>query len=202
MKENFIYDKIALGDFMKKNISIILIVAILLTTVLTACTIKKVDTPTNTTESTTNQNDNAITEEESLSDRLIREIDGSLQKEDHAMMTTYEQGQVYVDYAKKWEYVADTCYNALMKYESEDMEPYPTNEEFHTAIKNMKTDWENYYKSNMEDYRTTVYYSFGAGTGAVIVICKHEYQLKMEWALQLVEICERTFYGEFDIVLE
>ena len=82
------------------------------------------------------------------------------------------------------------------------MEPYPTNEEFHMAIKNMKTNWEKYYKSNMEDYKTTVYYSFGAGTGAVIVIGKHEYQLKMEWALQLVEICERTFYGEFDIVLE
>lgn len=187
---------------MKKNISIILIVAILLTTFLTACTTKKVDTPTNTTESTTNQNDNLVTETESLRERLIREIDGSLQKEDYDMMSTYEKGQIYVDYAKKWEYVADTCYNALMKHESEDMESYPTNEEFHTAIKNMKTDWENYYKSNMEDYGTTVYYYFGPGTGAGPVMCRHEYQLKMEWALQLVEICERTFYGEFDIVLE
>ena len=188
---------------MKKNISIILVVAILLTTFLTACTTKKVDTPTNTTESTTNQNDNLVTEIESLRERLIREIDGSLQKEDYDKMSTYEKGQIYVDYAKKWEYVADTCYNALMKHESEDMEPYPTNEEFHTAIKNMKTDWENYYKSNMEDYGTTVYYYyFGPGTGAGPVMCRHEYQLKMEWALQLVEICERTFYGEFDIVLE
>ncbi len=187
---------------MKKSISIILVVVILMTIILTACSQTEVENPTNTTESTTKQNDNVITEEEPLRDRLIREIDGALQKEDHAMMTTYEQGQIYVDYAKKWECVADTCYNALMKHESEDMEPYPTNEEFHIAIKNMKTDWENYYKSNMEDYRTTVYYCFGPGTGAGIVICKHEYQLKMEWALQLVDICERTFYGEFDIVLE
>ena len=202
MKENFIYDKIALGDFMKKNISIILIVAILLTIVLTACTTKNVDTPTNTTESTTNQNDNAITEEESLSDRLIREIDGSLQKEDFDSMSNFEKGNTYVKYAEKWEFVADECYKALMAYEREEDYPGPTNEEFHKAVLDMRTDWEAYYEKELKNYITIVDFQFTGGTGASIAKCQHEYQMKMEWALQLVEICERTFYGEFDIVLE
>ena len=106
------------------------------------------------------------------------------------MMSTYEKGQIYVDYAKKWEQVADKCYNALIQYECEDMEPYPTVEEFRDALRKMKADWEDYYEKNMKDYGTTVYFYFGTGTGAGPVMCKHEYRLKMEWALQLVEICE------------
>lgn len=184
---------------MKKGLLIILIFSILLTMVFTACT---KDKSTNIIENTTEQNENVNMEKESLSDRLVREIDGALQKEDYESMSTYEKGQIYIDYAKKWEFVADECYNTLMKYEGEDAEPYPTTEEFREALKNMKFDWEEYYKTNMENYGTTVYYYFGTGTGAGPVMCKHEYQLKMEWALQLVEICERTFYGEFDIVLE
>ena len=56
-------DKIFLGDFMKKNISIVLIFTMLITMFFAACSKKMVENPTNASEPIINQNSSSIVEQ-------------------------------------------------------------------------------------------------------------------------------------------
>ncbi len=184
----------------EKVISVFLMLAVLIV-FLSSCAKDNAETPDNsTTESTTNSTMDTIVEE-SLYQKLIRTIDGNFQKDYYEAVSNFEMVETCDKYATKWDYVANECYNAIMTYDKEDIEMtgYPTTEEFKQTVTNMKADWEAYYISNCEDYKTTLYFTYGPGTIVGPVYIHHIYELKMDWALQLVEICERN---SIDIDLE
>ncbi len=184
----------------EKVISVFLVLAVLIV-FLSSCAKDNAETPDNsTTESTTNSTMDTIVEE-SLYQKLIRIIDGNFQKDYDEAISTIEMVETCDKYATKWDYIANECYNAIMAYDKEDIEMtgYPTTEEFKQTVTNMKVDWEAYYISNCEDYKTTLYFTYGPGTIVGPVYTHHIYELKMDWALQLVEICERN---SIDIDLE
>lgn len=178
----------------EKVISVFLVLAVLIV-FLSSCAKDNAETPDNsTTESTTNSTMDTIVEE-SLYQKLIRIIDGNFQKDYYEAISTIEMVETCDKYAAKWDYIANECYNAIMAYDKEDIEMtgYPTTEEFKQTVTNMKADWEAYYISNCEDYRTTLHFTYGPGTIVGPVFAHHQYELKMEWALQLVDICQMVF---------
>ena len=178
-----------------KIISIFLALAVL-TVLFTSCAKNDTKTPDDsTTESTTNFNVDATIIKETLYEKFIREIDGNFQKDFAEAVSTIEMVEVCDTYATKWDYVANECYNAIMAYDKEDIEMtgYPSTEDFKRAVIDMKEDWNEYYTSNCEDYKTTLHFVYGPGTIVGPVFAHHQYELKMEWALQLVDICQMVF---------
>lgn len=178
-----------------KIISIFLALAVL-TVLFTSCAKNDTKTPDNSTiESTTNFNVDATIIKETLYEKLIREIDGNFQKDYYEAVSTIEMVETCNKYAEKWDYIANECYNAIMAYNKEDIEMtgYPSTEDFKRAVIDMKEDWNEYYTSNCEDYRTTLHFTYGPGTIVGPVFAHHQYELKMDWALQLVDICQMVF---------
>ena len=179
----------------KEKVISVFLALIVLVVSFSSCAKDNAKTSDNSTkESTTNSTMDAIVEE-SLHQKLIRTIDGNFQKDFYEAVSTIEMVETCNKYAEKWDYIANECYNAIMAYNKEDIEMtgYPSKEEFKQAVIDMKEDWNEYYTSNCEDYRTTLHFTYGPGTIVGPVFAHHQYELKMEWALQLVDICQMVF---------
>ena len=140
------------------------------------------------------ESDTNITQTESLSEKLIREIDGAYDEEMKSPEDSSTAGMCAISekYTKKWQAVADEYYNKLMQCDIKKTNEtsYYTTQEFHTFIKNMKTSWEKDHAIQCENYKKTLYAIYG-GTIVNTLYADYVYNEQMEWALKLVGIYEQ-----------
>ncbi|MBE6734755.1 MAG: hypothetical protein E7563_05395 [Ruminococcaceae bacterium] len=132
---------------------------------------------------------------ELLSERLIREIDGEYKEKQELPenCTTVGMLQLTDEYCEKWELVADEYYNKLMEYDEERFlgkEEY-SSEKVRTLVSGYKTNWEKYKDEDFRLYSEIVRTVNGGGSAVPVISSDYRYEETMEWALKLVEICER-----------
>ena len=132
---------------------------------------------------------------ELLSERLIREIDGEYKEKQELPenCTTLGMVQLANEYCEKWELVADEYYNKLMEYDEERFlgkEEY-SSEKVRTLVSEYKTNWEKHKDVDFRLYSELVRTVNGGGSAVSVISSNYRYEETMEWALKLVEICER-----------
>ena len=128
----------------------------------------------------------------SLYEKLSEEIDDAFVSEYANAQSNVDQINVCNEYTDKWKSIADKYYNEIMNYN--DIIPpsdnYYGSDDLHTFITNLKTNWESYYKTEIENYTQIYVTIFNGGTLTPIVVANHEYELYKEWALELVSLYE------------
>ena len=91
-----------------------------------------------------------IKTEESLSDKLVREMDSALQEDlkNPDNYSTAGMASVTLKYAEKWQEIADEYYNKLMEFDGilQLNDHYYSSDDFHTFISEMKTNWNSIIK--------------------------------------------------------
>ena len=132
---------------------------------------------------------------ESLTEKLIREIDGAYAEESKLPESSTTMGMVELadKYTKKWQQVADEYYNKIMEYDDifTPNENYYSSDDFHSFVSNMKSNWEQYYQVQCENYLKTLQAIYSGGTIVGPLFANYKYKLQKEWTLQLVDICEQ-----------
>ena len=131
---------------------------------------------------------------ESLSEKLISEIDGAYQKDARLPEYSTTAGMVELadKYTDKWKQVAEEYYAKIMEYKGDvqlsvtDYSP----EDFHTFVSNMKTNWEEYSQKQCENYLKTQRYIYDSGTIVGPIMAHYKYELQKDWALEIVGLCE------------
>ena len=130
---------------------------------------------------------------ETLSEKLIREIDGAYDEEMKSPEDSSTAGMCAISekYTKKWQDVADEYYKKLTEYDITKINEtsYCSADEFHTFIKNMKTSWEKDNAVQCENYEKTLYAIYG-GSIVNTLAADYKYNEQMNWALKLVKIYE------------
>ena len=129
-------------------------------------------------------------------ERLICEIDGAKKEEalyNGEYSTTVGMVDLANKYKKLWEEKADEYYGKLMEYEGivQPSDIYYSSDDLHTFIFDMKNTWETYSKEQRENYLKVLQAIYGPGTIVGPLIAEYEYDMQMEWTLELVEICEQ-----------
>ncbi len=131
---------------------------------------------------------------ETLTEKLLREIDNEYKKEsfegDGSTGAMVERADKYT---KKWQEVADEYYNKLMEYDGIvqiDETCIYSSDDFHKFIKNMKTSWEKYHTVQCENYEKALYAIY-AGSIVGPIFADYKYDAQKDWALQLVAIYEQ-----------
>ena len=132
---------------------------------------------------------------ESLAEKYLREIDEEYRRkfELPEYSTTIGMVELSDEYAKKWEQVADEYYNKIMEYDDVTQlnENYYSSDDLHTFVYNMKVNWESYSQEQCANYLKTLQTIYGAGTIVGPLIAEYEYKMQMDWALQILDICQR-----------
>ena len=132
---------------------------------------------------------------ESLSDSLIREIDGAYHEESKLPENSSTGGMVEVaaKYTDKWKEIADEYYDKIMDYGNSEQtdESVVMIDELKASVSKMKTNWERYYKEQSEAYANTLYAVYNGGTILHPMIADYKYDQQKEWALRLVSIYEQ-----------
>ncbi len=133
--------------------------------------------------------------DESLYEKLIREIDGAYIEEQKTPKGSTTIGMVEISdkYTEKWKQVADEYYDKIMKFDgiTKLNENYYSSEDLHTFVSNMKTNWEEYNQEQCTNYLKTLQTIYGAGTIVGPIFANYKYEMQKEWALQLVGICQQ-----------
>ncbi len=135
--------------------------------------------------------------DESLCEKLIREIDGTYAEESKLPESSTTVGKVELadKYTKKWQQVADEYYNKIMAFD-ENIAPseiYYSTDDLHTFVSNMKISWEQYYQEQCENYIKTLQAIYNGGTIVGPIFAVYKYEMQKEWALQMVGICQLLF---------
>ena len=55
----------------------------------------------------------------------------------------------------------------------------------------MKSNWEQYYQVQCENYLKTLQAIYSGGTIVGPLFANYKYKMQKEWTLQLVDICEQ-----------
>lgn len=182
-----------------------LIIAVIMVISLGACGGANSDESTDTDNATTLQTEpsQAVTTapqkvqntEETMYDRIVREIDGEYKEKQELPenYTTAGMVQLAVEYREKWEDVAQTCYEKLMEYEPIELPDSNlcSAEEFHTYIDDYMKNWEQYRDADFEMYGKIILRTSGGGSAVAPRCAQYEYRRTMEWALGLVGICQQ-----------
>lgn len=136
------------------------------------------------------------TANESLKDKLIREIDGAYLEEkykNYEGLSTVDKCSLTEKYTGQWKQIADKYYNKMMEYNgiTRHSEAYYSSENFHKALSNMKTNWENYHQVEASNYITAIQAIYNSGTICGPLSAEYEYEMQKNWALKLVGIYEQ-----------
>lgn len=130
-----------------------------------------------------------------LRDRYIAEIDGAYAEEAKLpdSSTTAGMVQLSAKYADMWAAVADEYYQKLIEYDGiiQPSDSYYSSEDLHMFLSNMKTNWEQYYQVQCENYVGTLQCIYGPGTIVGPISGDYRYKLQKDWALFILEICEQ-----------
>lgn len=133
--------------------------------------------------------------EQSLSEKLINEIDGAYSEDAKLPEYSATVGMIELanKYTEKWEQVADKYYNKIMEYDGiiKLSDDYYSSDDLHTFVLNMKTNWEQYNQVQCDNYMKTLRTIYASGTIVGPLYADYEYEMQKEWALQLVDIYEQ-----------
>ena len=174
-----------------KNIIRCMILAVIVMLVFCGCdkTETKTDAGAGNMTPASNQTGVPVIEE-SLSEKLTRELDGAYSEEEKLPENSTNGGIVALAdrYAEKWQQVAQEHYDKLMEQPSYDL---------HTYVANMKENWEQYYAVQCENYHKTLEILYSGGTMAAPIFAIYKKDMQREWALQLVDIYQQMNQGKF-----
>lgn len=129
---------------------------------------------------------------ESLAEKISRQLDEEYKKD--SLLEEYQStiGMIELSqkYTEKWKQIADEYYNKLL--EIDNIEPmneyYYTADEMHTFVTNMKTNWEEYYKVQCENYSNAICAAYNGGTLTGPVSASYAMERQKEWAIQLINL--------------
>lgn len=129
-------------------------------------------------------------EPESIRDRLVREIDGEYEKElsNPENFDTASMIKVSMKYAEKWDEIAEEYYNKILALHISNEQV--SEENITNALAEVKASWGKYYQANTNMYEQYLAYKFYGGTIVGPLRASNDYDLKMEYALKLVEYYE------------
>ena len=137
---------------------------------------------------------------ESLSARLVFEIDSSYQEESKLPEYSTTSGMVELadKYAEKWKQVADEYYNKIMNYDGlEDFKNVKSASDIlHARVLEMKANWEEYYQDQCSDYVETLKVIYSGGTIISPLFAHYKCEMQKDWALELVGIYEQLYIDE------
>ena len=167
---------------------------------LCGCQKQQEDADSQTTQSTQSTEKQPVdVARETLTQKLIREIEGAYIKDQEKpeFGTTAGMSELSYQYAEKWEQVADKYYNKLMAHHWEDPpnDIFYTSDEMHGFLSDMKENWEKYYQVQTDNYQKVLVSFYTTGTIVGPLMAAYEYEMKKDWALQVVDMCEH-FYLE------
>ena len=183
-----------------KRIIVLFCAVLMFVSLLSGCQKANIDNEDTNTSTSTSSSDQVVesnTIEESLTEKLIREIDGAYAEESKLPESSTTVGMVELadKYTQKWQQVADEYYNKILEFDGiiTPNENYYSSEDLHTFVSNMKTNWEKYNQVQCENYLKTLQTIYGAGTIVGPIMADYEYEMQKEWALQLVGIYQQLY---------
>ena len=183
-----------------KRIIVLFCVVLMLVSILFGCQKADVandDSNLSTSTSSADQDVQKNTVEESLTEKLIREIDGAYAEESKLPESSTTAGMVELSdkYTEKWKQIADEYYNKIMEYDGiiTPNEIYYSSDDLHTYVSNMTTNWEQYHRVQCENYVKTLQTIYADGTIVGPIFADYKYEMQKEWALQIVGIYEQLY---------
>ncbi len=173
-----------------KRVSLLLAIALFVASLMTACDKGSVPTPSESTEAITTTEQTPPVEESDKSSTVIDRLDEEMKQAFFNDSTTASMVDISVEYRQKWQDVADEYYNKLMEYDGlvEYSEFSYSSEDFHTFLSSMKTNWEEYYNVECENYYGILQSIHGPGTIVPVLMSEHQCELTREWAIELIDI--------------
>ena len=172
-------------DVMKR----ILISGVLLITSCTCSCAVRPSVPESQTNDIT-----APVQEESLSDMLLHSIESEYEKESKNDTNTTTVGMIDLAYryADKWDAVAVEYYDKILAVSQEKFED--KTEAITQKLDQLKASYDAYAENNM-DVTTEIYHLRYSGGSIVGPLCATKYyELKKEYALELVGIYEKLTF--------
>lgn len=132
-----------------------------------------------TPQDTQNQQDYTDSQDEYKDEYviLIENIETEYDEALNNALSTADMCDVHIEYAHKWKEIADEYYNKLI--EDEGLKPY---------IIELKSDWEVYYNSQIENYRNIYSEIFEGGSLTGVLFDSLKCDLQKDWAMQLINI--------------
>lgn len=165
----------------------------ILTLVFVGCSFDSTGSIDETSSSTVSETDNTV--QVSLSEKLINEIDDEYLSESKLPEFSTTMGMIELSdrYADKWRQIADEYYNKIMEYDgiSQLDENNYSSDDLHSYVSEMKANWDLYYQEQCESYVNTLRTIYDEGFAVGPMFAEYKYEMQKDWALQLVEICER-----------
>ena len=148
-----------------------------------------------------------IAQEESISEEILRSIEGEYEKDSRKPEYTTTPGMIALNekYADKWEAVSEEYYDKILAV-LEDSEyydriinitsesPKETKEEFRKNLDKLKASYDEYAKNRLEFYAQAAGLRYAGGTIFGPKYATQHYELKKEYALQLVGIYEELTF--------
>lgn len=155
------------------------------------------DTNTSTGTSSADQAVQTNTVDESLAEKLIREIDGAYAEESKLYESSTTVGMIELadKYAERWKQVADEYYDIIMNYDGivQLDDNHYSADDLHSFVSNMKTNWEEYNQEQCANYVKILQTIYGSGTVVGPSFAVYKYEMQKEWALQIVGIYEQLY---------
>ena len=174
---------------MKRILSIFLFVIILST--FSGCS-KDINS-VNDLSSTSSEVSSKYTPLESLSEKLVKEIDNEYLFDSKLPEYTSNYGmcELAKKYEDKWKSVADEYYEKIMKYNDiiQPADYYYSFDDLHTFVSNMKSNWEEYSEKQCENHLRTLQTIYGSGTIVGPLYADYRYKMQKDWALEILGIC-------------
>lgn len=184
---------------MKRCVSLFVSVLVLLMC-LCSCqkdNVKIADTKSSSTEKTAGKNTEKTELTESLTKKLVREIDDAYSEESKLPEygTTVGMCKLAEKYTEKWKQIEEEYYDKIMKYDGiiQPSENYYSSDDLHTFVSNMKANFEEYNQKQCDNYTKTLETIYGGGTIVGPVVASYKYKMQKEWALQIVDIYEKLY---------
>lgn len=142
-----------------------------------------------------NTNDTtAVAKEESLRDSLLHSIEGDYEKESKLdeYVTTVGMIDLANKYADKWDAVSAEYHDKIISVVEEAFEA--EKDIFAEKLDKLKASYEEYAENNL-DIHTEIYNLRNSGGSIIGSLCASEYyELKKEYALELVDIYEKLTF--------
>ena len=191
-----------------KKIIILFFTALIVLTFLSACQRSDIDNGdaninTSNNSTSTSLSDKVVettTIKESLTEKLIREIDVAYHEEQKNPDNSTTIGMVELSdkYTEKWKQVADSYYNKIMEFDGivQLSENNYSSDDLHIFVSNMKTNWEEYNQEQCANYVKTLQTIYGSGTIVGPIFADYKYEMQKDWALQLVGIYQQLYLEE------
>ena len=120
---------------------------------------------------------NTQTEYNNIYEELDATIEAEYEEALNNALSTADICDVHIEFESRWKAIADEYYNKLI--EDENLKPY---------IIELKSDWEVYYDSQIENYRNIYAKVLEGGSLTGIVFSSKKCSLQKDWALQLINI--------------